>query len=254
MKKSNRDKSEKKSTSNVVFNWIFDLNTSVLKLSDSTGNNLLNREILTNTENSVFFYKSELENFIKQCNSIQDNSTHLVKANLRIQNPIEPNICMSLSGYFGGNNEIIGVGLLTTCSIQEISKKVENMPQISPDKIPVIVCLTDTEGIIQYVNETLCRTTGYTAEEVFHQHTRIFNSGAQCKEFYTKMWATLKAGKTWEGKMLNKTKNGTFYWERAIISPYYNNQGLHIGYIKAAEDITQQIQAQKLLKPKLSDS
>ena len=54
------------------------------------------------------------------------------------------------------------------------------------------------------------------------------------------MWNILNEGKTWEGELKNKKKNGELYWESAIISPIKNLNGVISHYVAVKTDITQQ--------------
>ena len=71
-----------------------------------------------------------------------------------------------------------------------------------------MIVITDPEGIILYVNPAFERTTGYGREEVLGQNPRIMKSGRQDKAFYHQLWKTISEGRTWEGLMVNRRKNG----------------------------------------------
>jgi PAS domain S-box-containing protein len=58
------------------------------------------------------------------------------------------------------------------------------------------VLITDTDGIIEYVNPAFEITTGYKCEEVIGQSPRIFKSGKHDSRFYKNLWDTIRKGKT----------------------------------------------------------
>lgn len=244
----NRNIRETQIFSKTLFNWFFDTQTSLLEISDNIDSSLINNQINIRKEGCDFFYDSELTNFTKQCNLLNSNTTHPINGSLRVKNSVFPNLCMNLSGYINAPHKIEGVGILYINEQHDTAQAIRTTPLISPDKIPVMICITDALGNIQYINETLSQTTGYSSEELYQQHMRVFSSGVHHKTFYKKMWSILKSGKTWEGKILNKAKDGSLFWEKATIRPYYNTEGKNIGYIKSAENITQQVYTQKLLK------
>lgn len=107
------------------------------------------------------------------------------------------------------------------------------------------IIITDEHANIIYVNPACCVLSGYTKEEIIGKNPRIFKSGRQSSSFYKKMWNTLLAGKTWNGKFENVSKNGTVYTESVTISPALNTSGETIGYIAVKRDISQQIEAEK---------
>ncbi len=80
------------------------------------------------------------------------------------------------------------------------------------------VLITDEEGNILYVNEGLCRISGYTREELIGKNPRIFKSGYQSPDFYKRLWETIKAGKEFHSTFINRKKSGeTFYLDQRII-------------------------------------
>ena len=115
------------------------------------------------------------------------------------------------------------------------------------------IFITATDGTIQYVNPAFERITGYSREEVLGQNPRILNSGKQKKEFYCRMWDTLKKGEVWTGHFVNRRKDGTFYEEDATISPVRDQSGAIVNYVAVKRDVTDHIileaqlrQAQKM--------
>ena len=111
------------------------------------------------------------------------------------------------------------------------------------EQSPVSVVITDIEGMIQYVNPFFTKITGYSYEEAIGQNPRVLKSGKHDDEFYKNMWDTLTAGKTWEGEIVNKKKNGELYWESALISPVLNENGEITSFIGVKSDITEKKKA-----------
>ena len=115
---------------------------------------------------------------------------------------------------------------------------------------PVAIAFTDFDGHIQYVNPAFSKITGYRPDNIKNKKTNILKSGIHDRLFYAELWNTIKSGKKWEGKLRNKKKNGDLYWEKAIIVPYFDENKEISGFIKVAEDITQQVET----KQKLAES
>lgn len=115
------------------------------------------------------------------------------------------------------------------------------------------VVITDTDGTVQYVNPAFEEQTGYARDEALGRNPRILKSGEQDETFYQEMWQTLLAGRTWNGRMVNRRKDGTLYTEQATISPVRDASGQIVNYVSVERDIThelhlesQLLQAQKM--------
>ncbi|MBN1251666.1 MAG: PAS domain S-box protein [Bacteroidales bacterium] len=100
------------------------------------------------------------------------------------------------------------------------------------------VIITDSNGIIEYVNQKFVDTSGFSKEEAIGKHTRILKSGNHKPEYYKELWYRISSGKQWLGEFHNKKKKGEFYWESATISPIINIKGEILNYVAIKEDIT----------------
>lgn len=107
------------------------------------------------------------------------------------------------------------------------------------EQSPSIVVMTDTEGAIEYVNESFSRITGYILDEVRGKSTSLLKSDFTDEQTYKALWQTIQAGEDWHGEFRNRKKDGSFYWEAATISPVKDAQGVIINFLKLAEDITE---------------
>jgi PAS domain S-box-containing protein len=105
-----------------------------------------------------------------------------------------------------------------------------------------VIMITDPTGTIQYVNPAFATVTGYTREEAIGKTPRILKSGQQDQVFYRKLWTTICNGGTWEGRMVNKRKNGKLYTEEATISPVLDETGRIVNYVAVKRDITEHLE------------
>jgi PAS domain S-box-containing protein len=108
-----------------------------------------------------------------------------------------------------------------------------------------VVVVTDREGIIHYVNPAFEATTGYSRAEVLGANPSILKSGAHDETFYKKMWGTILEGETWEGRLINKRKDGSLYQENATISAVYDREGEIVNFVAVKHDITRQIELEE---------
>jgi PAS domain S-box-containing protein len=137
--------------------------------------------------------------------------------------------------------------------ISERKRTQEKIKQLSQavEQSPVAIVITNTLGIIEYVNPKFIETTGYSYEELIGKNPRILKSGHTSQEEYKHLWNTLSSGNEWFGEFHNMKKDGTLYWESASISPILNSQGITTHYIAIKEDITdRKLIEQQLIKAK----
>jgi two-component system NtrC family sensor kinase len=110
-----------------------------------------------------------------------------------------------------------------------------------------MIVITDTEGIIEYVNPQFSQLTGYSLAEAVGKPISILKSGKQGSEFYKELWQTITSGKNWTGRLQNRRKSGDIYWERKTITPIFDKGNHIINFLSVGEDITTEIIAQQKL-------
>ena len=104
---------------------------------------------------------------------------------------------------------------------------------------PVSVVITDSTGIIEYVNPKFCDMTGYALGEVIGRNPRVLKSGDTSADEYDALWRTITSGLVWRGELHNRRKDGTLFWEMVSIAPVRNEQGEITHFIALKEDITE---------------
>lgn len=110
------------------------------------------------------------------------------------------------------------------------------------EQSPISIQITDKQGNIEYVNPSFIKTSGYSEEELIDTNTKLYKSGLNSDDLYKNLWETISNGNIWEGELINKKKQGEFYWERVSITPIFNDQGIATNYLATKEDITQRKQ------------
>ncbi len=106
------------------------------------------------------------------------------------------------------------------------------------EQSPSYVVVTDPHGIIQYVNSSFSRITGYGVQEAVGKNPNILNSGLMPQEVYTELWSTILAGNSWQGEFINRRKNGEIYYEKVLVAPIKNDNGEIIRFFSIKEDIS----------------
>ncbi|NOX36079.1 MAG: PAS domain S-box protein [Calditrichaeota bacterium] len=110
------------------------------------------------------------------------------------------------------------------------------------------IFITDRNGVIEYVNPSVEKCTGYRREELIGKTPAIFNSGRHPEEFFKKMWDEILAGHTYSAVFVNRKKNGELYFEEKTITPIRNSRGEITHFVSTGRDITERIRAEEKLK------
>jgi PAS domain S-box-containing protein len=101
------------------------------------------------------------------------------------------------------------------------------------------VVLTDTQGIIQYVNPAFEATTGYSRDEALGKTSRILRSGLHDAEFYRQMWAQFTHGLAFKGMVINRKKTGERFWAQQTITSIPDESRHLTHFVSVSQDITE---------------
>ncbi len=113
-----------------------------------------------------------------------------------------------------------------------------------------LVTITNREGIIEYVNTSFEKLTGFNRGEAIGQKPSILKSGKHQNEFYENLWKTIVDGRVFRAEIMNKKKNGEIFHEEKTISPIRDNDGNITHYVSTAKDVTER----KLMERELNHS
>ena len=109
-----------------------------------------------------------------------------------------------------------------------------------------IVSSSDLKGTILYCNETFCKVSGYSQEELLNQPHNILRHPDMPAPVFAGFWSTLKSDKAWMGIVKNRCKNGDHYWVDAYVTPVHD-KGQSVGYeslrVRADQQCIQRAQA-----------
>jgi len=129
--------------------------------------------------------------------------------------------------------------------------------RLAMDACPTALLVSDPDGLILYVNRMFTRYTGYNAAEAVGRTPRILKSGNTPIDVYREMWATIRSGRPWRGRILNKRKEHRFrlhgtpdtadntYWSHLSIAPIMGSDREILGYIAAHLDISEQVRIER---------
>ncbi|OAH98208.1 PAS domain S-box protein [Methylomonas methanica] len=182
--------------------------------------------------------------------SVFDNWQNLQRRAAEQQAPIESHeyqvTCKNgevrtaiISGITMGDNL-----LASLVDITERKRAEEELRKLSlvVEQSPESIVITDLEARIEYVNEAVIQTTGYTRSELLGQKASLLNSGNTKPEYFVALWDNLTNGRSWQGEFTNKRKDGREFVESAIVAPIRQQDGRISHYMAIKEDITEKKQ------------
>ena len=215
---------------------ILDVNKAALKLHGAKNKDDLFGNIYK------IFTKESLEVFKEELIILAEGGTKFEsEAVVKTLHGEEINIFIKFNVMYSEETDKNVVRALVAAT--DITKRMESEEELlklstAVKQSPNMVVLTDLSGNIIYTNPKFTKITGYDLKEVIGTNPSILKSGEMKDEFYTNLWETISSGEIWKGEMSNKKKDGTIYWEKAIISPVVDKDKKTINFLKIAEDIT----------------
>jgi MFS transporter, NNP family, nitrate/nitrite transporter len=156
--------------------------------------------------------------------------------------PIILTILFNLTGHYA-----IGFMSLSEFSLASLilvvwlfyQDKLEISSNIINDAKEGIV-VTDVHGVIQRINPSFTKITGFNIDEVKGKTLSVLQSGEHDQNFYKNMWETLTADAYWEGEIWNKRKNNDVYLQWLSVSALKDDTGDTKNYVGRFNEVKQQ--------------
>jgi PAS domain S-box-containing protein len=101
------------------------------------------------------------------------------------------------------------------------------------------VFITDRSGVIEYVNPSFERITGYSSDDVVGRTPRVLKSGEQGTDYYDRLWRTVLAGDPFHGTPINRKPSGALYHAEQTISPMITTTGSISHFVSVMRDMTE---------------
>jgi PAS domain S-box-containing protein len=132
---------------------------------------------------------------------------------------------------------------LYASDITERSEYEEKLKRLSTavEQSAEAIMITDIEGTIEYVNPAFEAVSGYSQQEATGKTPRIIYGGKQDDAFYKRLWETITSGCVWNGRFVNKRKDGHLFTEEASIAPVKDAQGAITNYVAVKRDISDEL-------------
>lgn len=124
---------------------------------------------------------------------------------------------------------------------EEVVKKTKAI-----DFSPAITLITDANGNIEYINSVFEKITGFKTAPLIGHNLSVFDED-DANNFYQKIDAALKAGRSFTGEFLSHHRNGKRFWLSVNLSPIKDEAGKIIHFVIISQDITERKHAQQEL-------
>ena len=186
--------------------------------------------------------------------SIYESAAHLTPWFCRFRVPFKNGIEKWLEGHAipqkSPDDSILWHGLITDITERRSKEQELRILSVAVEQSSASVMITDLNANIVYVNPMFTEITGYTLEDVIGKKPNILKSGLTPLSIYQDLWATLSRGNIWHGEVVNRRKNGEFYWDETHIAPVRNSSGEVTHYVGVKLDVTER----KRMEEQLRDS
>lgn len=130
---------------------------------------------------------------------------------------------------------VIGKDVTDQLRAESLLRKLSLAVEQSPESI----LITDTDGRIEYANDAVARTSGYSLSELLGRNPGLLASGRTPSENFASLKRAMREGRTWRGELFNRRKDGTEYVDFAMITPIRQPDGRISHYLSVQEDITE---------------
>lgn len=129
-------------------------------------------------------------------------------------------------------------GSLARVRLAEMQHRLSTAIEQTADAILIL----DAEDSILYVNPAFERATGYSRVEALGQTPGFFKSDWHEEAFYQRLRETIAAGQVWQGRLINRRKDGTLFPTDATITPLRNPAGEIVNVVATLRDATREAQ------------
>ncbi len=148
------------------------------------------------------------------------------------------------------SGQVIWDGIATDITDRHLFETEINRLAQAVEQNPAGVLITDVNGSLEYMNAACTRISGYSFAEAYAKNRtpRELISSEMSDADYGAVQTQLQAGRTWNGILRNRRKDGSLYWEQVSVSPLFDNEGKVASYLYLRLDVTEQKNAENELR------
>ena len=162
-------------------------------------------------------------------------------------------------------SQLNGVNLVRTIRCALNLHSTEQRRQVAEQSLSKLSCavehsadtilVTNSEGIIEFVNPAFEMLTGYSQVELIGKSQSILKSELQVPLLYRELWETIRTGDTGRSVAVQRKKNGEIYYVDESVSPIRNAEGRITHFVSNGRDLTERLRIEaELLQSQKMDA
>jgi len=109
------------------------------------------------------------------------------------------------------------------------------------------IIIINAERKLEYVNPAFLKMTDYQLEEVLDKDAGFFRSGKHDDAFYDEIWKTLGRGECWQGRIINRKRDGKELEADRTFFPVRDRFGNIMNYVSLVRDMTDEAEMKNQL-------
>jgi two-component system, NarL family, sensor histidine kinase NreB len=110
------------------------------------------------------------------------------------------------------------------------------------------VFVTDSDGVIKYVNPSFAELMAVTPEDAIGQRASAFKTDLHDEGFYKQLWETLQSGQVYRGVLVERARDGRLIHLEQTITPLRDDDGRITHFISNGRDVTSRVQTEAALR------
>jgi two-component system, cell cycle sensor histidine kinase and response regulator CckA len=155
-----------------------------------------------------------------------------------------------------GRTELNGANLMRTVRCALSLHAMQQKQQAAENNLRTLACavehsadavfVTNSDGIIQYVNQAFETLTGYSQPDVIGKPQLILKADHPVPMLYRELWETIR-GDVGRGLQVNRKKNGQICYVDESINPIWDTEGHVTHFVCNCRDFTERLRIEAQL-------
>ena len=160
----------------------------------------------------------------------------------------EPNVTGNANPIIDSEGEIIGsVFALHDITAAKQAEQTRIRLATVVDQADDAILIANTKGVVEYVNPSFEKVSGFTDDEIVGTHVDRFRNEVHDDQFFEAIGQTLKLDRVWRGHLTLQRSDGTRCQLQSSITPITDADGNIIDYVSINHDITHEVELQQQL-------